>query len=83
MTSRWANWSNGLQRGRYLTDMIKENQQGAPIPGDPAQVAQQNGWQDDGHGNFVDQSGNIVRLIDGVMYSYSGGNWHRLHRWTR
>ena len=75
MASRWANWSNGLQRGRYFSDYLKEGQQGAPMQGDPHQIAQQNGWQDDGHGNFVDQSGNIVgRIIDGVMYSYSEGN---------
>lgn len=75
MASRWANWSNGLQRRRYFTDYIVEGQQGAPMEGDPAQIAAENGWQNDGHGNFKDANGVIVgRVIDGVMYSYSEGN---------
>ena len=54
-----------------LSSFMLQEEKGRPIPGDPEEIAQQNGWTGKEYGWYVDQSDNVVgRAIQGQMYVY-------------
>ena len=67
--SRWRNWSTGTVQKMGFSNFLAES--GTPMPGDPEEIAQQNGWTSKGYGWYQDSSGQIVaRNIGGTMYQY-------------
>lgn len=69
--SRWAKWSHGTQTKLGLSSFMQLQEQATPIPGDPKEIAQQNGWVAKEYGWYEDSTGAIVaRAVKGQMYVY-------------
>ena len=69
--SRWANWSSGTQTKMSLSSFMLQEEKGRPVPGEPEEIARQNGWTGKEYGWYVDNSGTVVgRAIQGQMYVY-------------
>ena len=71
--SRWRNWSTGTVQKMGFSNFLAES--GTPMPGDPEEIAQQNGWTSKGYGWYQDSSGQIVaRNIGGIFMMYRGAS---------